>query len=191
MSQRQQHPSSDRLEEQNRHQREQQATQFGLGDAQQGTIDMSEFGGSDLIEDFSDADVAADEDDDLDKLLAAEFSRHLAFGNIDMGEYKRQSMLDRARARMTKMEFPREGRIGSRCRGRFREIMVPDSEGRPILSDYKAREIDAAFEERTMARSLSKNARGFRGVTEAIVETRSKSDADDGGSGGLMSRLFG
>lgn len=173
---------------------QQSATEMGLAESNSGTINVGS-DGSDIIDEFSSPDIGRDSDvafSDVDELLAAEFGRHLAFGNIDSDEYSRQKKLDRGRARLTKMEFPREGRIGHKCTGTVREIMVPDEAERPALTDDAARQIDAAFEERRAMRSLSKDGRGFRGVTEAIVETRNRSDSsDDSGGGGLIRRFFG
>jgi hypothetical protein len=174
---------------------QQSATDRGLSETTSATIDLEDAHGSDIIDEFADPDIARDSEQgfsDIDELLAAEFGRHLAFGNIDSKEYSRQKKLDRGRARLTKMEFPREGRIGHKCSGLVREIMVPDEAERPALTDDAGRQIDAAFEERGAMRSLSKDARGFRGVTEAIVETLTRSDNDKSGSGGgFIRRLFG
>lgn len=183
----------EQAEEQRRTQREAAATERGLSEAQQGSLNLSQFDDSGIIDELSEPDIDRDdgEMDDLNELLAAEFGRHLALGNIESDEYSKQKLLDRARARLTKTEFPREGRIGSECSGRVRAIMTEEGE-KPQLTDDMARQIDAAFEERTMTRSLSKDARGFRGVTEAIVETRSRNDSeDDDSGGGIINRLFG
>jgi len=172
----------------------QSAVDRGLADAQQGTIDMDQLGQSDIIEEFSEPSISKDagEFDDLDEFLAAEFGKHIAFGNISPEEYSEQRLKDRARARFAKMEFARTGRIGSKCTGDIRAIMVPEEDDRPPLSDEMSRHIDAAFEERSMMRSLSKEAKGFRGVTEAIVQTFTRTDSDDdsGSSGGFLRRLF-
>jgi hypothetical protein len=172
---------------------QQSATDRGLSEANSGTIDLDERG-SDIIDEFADPDIGRDEGQfsDLDRMLEAEFGRHLAFGNIDNDEYERQKKLDRGRARLAKMEFPREGRIGHKCTGKVRQIMVPGEAERPSLTDDAARQIDAAFEERRAMRSLSKDARGFRGVTEAIVETRNRTDSSEDNNGGsLIRRFFG
>lgn len=183
------------IEEQARVQREQTehsaATQAGMAQAQEGAIDLSRLRDGDIIEDFADPDIGRD-DGDLEEMLEAEFGRHLVFGNIPEDEWEKQKLLDRARSRLAKCEFPREGRIGSRCRGVVRQIMVPDEDERPVLTDDRAREIDAAFEERSLARSLSINAKGFDGVTAAIVETRNRrEETNNSGSGGLVSRTVG
>ncbi|AXR80706.1 hypothetical protein [Natrarchaeobaculum sulfurireducens] len=188
------------LREQQRIQKEQTehsaAQQTAHQRAQQGTIDLSAIRDGDIIESLVNPDIGRD-GDDLEEMLSAEFGRHLVLGNISEREYERQKQMDRARARLVKCEFPRQGRIGSKCRGDVHRIMVGDDEPeRPVLDDDKAREIDAAFEERSMARSLSKGGKGFRGLTEAIVYTRTDRNTDDAGSGGglisgTVGRLFG
>lgn len=170
------------------------ATQTGHQQAQRETIDLSAFEDSDIIQEFAAPDIARDIDDDLEEMLSAEFSRHLVFGNIDRDEWEEQKLMDKARSRLAKMEFAREGRIGSKCNGQVRQIMTQSNEPeRPMITDDMGREIDAAFEERTMARSLAIDGQGFRGLSEAIVWTRSdRGDSGSGGSkGGLMGRLFG
>ena len=176
-------------------QQEQLATERGLAEAQQGRIDLSQFSDSDIIDALSTPDIGRDDpevDIGLEELLAGEFGKHLAFGNIDRREWDRQVLLDKSRSRLLKCEFPRDGRIGSRCRGRVHEIMVPDENERPVLTDDIAREIDAAYEERTMARSLSIDAKGFEGVMSSIVQTFNRREGGDESrqSRGLLGRLF-
>lgn len=169
-----------------------QATAAGVQQATEGTINVGDLEPDDIIDELSSPDIGRGGDDQLEELLTTEFARHLAFGNISKEEWERQRMLDMMRARLVKCEYPRQGRIGSRCRGLVRDIMVPDEPERPVLDDDTARRLDAAFEERSLERSLSIDAKGFRGVTEAIVETRSR--RDDGGedsTGGILSRTVG
>jgi|APHM01.1.fsa_nt_gi hypothetical protein len=181
--------------EQARMRREQSASERGLADAQQGTIDMENLGNEDLIAALTNPDIERDDGQfaDLEGHLSAEFGRHLALGNISEEDHERKTKRDRGHARLAKMEFPRAGRIGSKCRGNIRDIMTADEEpANPTLTDDAARQIDAAFEQREQQRSLAKGGLLVKNLLQAIVETRSKTDSDDERSrGGIMSRLFG
>jgi len=181
--------------EQARMQREQSASERGLAEAQQGTIDMDQLGNEDLIAALTNPDIGRDEGNfaDLERHLSAEFGRHLALGNITEAEHEAKTKRDRGHARLAKMEFPREGRIGSKCRGHIRDIMTAEAEPEmPTLTDDAARQIDAAFEQREQQRSLSKGGLLVKNLLQAIVETRSKTDSDDDrGRTGIMGRLFG
>jgi hypothetical protein len=174
--------------------REQSASERALADAQQGTIDMDNLRDEDLIEALTDPDIGRDGPpfESLERHLKAEFGRHLALGNISEDEHERKSKRDRGHARLSKMEFPREGRIGSKCRGNIRKIMTADGEPeKPTLTDDAARQIDMAFEQREQQRSLSKGGLLVKNLLQAIVETRSKTDSDDDrGRGGFINRLF-
>jgi len=174
--------------------REQSASERGLADAEQGTIDVGELGDEDLIEALTDPDIARDDDAfSLQDKLEAEFGRHLALGNISDDEYERMRKRDRGLARLTMMEHAREGRIGSKCRGDIRQVMVSGGEtNQSLLSDDDSRQIAAAFEQRSLQRSLSKGGMLVKNLLQAVVETRSRTDsAESQNSSGIMNRLFG
>jgi len=168
------------------------ATEAALQQAQQGAINLQGLAGNSIIEEIAKPDIDG-EGDDLEDNFSAEFGRHAVLANIDKKEWERQVLLDRMRSSLAKTEYPREGRIGSKCTGRVRELMTQaDEPARPILTDEMSREIDAAFDDLTNARSLGIDGLGFRNITEAIVETRSSSDSGDGASeGGILKRTAG
>lgn len=129
---------------------------------------------------------------DLEEALAADFGRHLGMGNITREEYEKERDLDKARRLVMLQGYPRRGRSGSACTGEVREIMVGDDDpGKPTLTDDRARQIKRAYEERSMLRSLSIGARGWRGITEflAVTGTVGGDSEDTGDSGGMLSSL--
>jgi hypothetical protein len=152
-----------------------------------------------LIEELFAPGIDRDGDDlpdgvasDLEDALAADFGRHLGMGNITREEYERERDLDKARRLEVLQGYPRRGRSGSACTGEVREIMVGDDDPeKPTLTDDRARQLKRAYEERSMLRSLSIGARGWRGITEflAVTGTVGTDGEDTGDSGGMLSSL--
>lgn len=168
--------------------------------AAQGSIDLSRLQSPDMIDELFSPDIDPDPDDlpedvagDLEAKLAAEFGRHLGLGNITRDEYEERRIDDEAEALLVQQEFRRPaGRSGGKCTGAIREIVTGKDDARPELTPDRSRRIKSAMEERSMLRSLSIDARGFRGLTEAIVYTRSEGfEESGGGGGGVLSRVAG
>ena len=124
---------------------------------------------------------------DLEQNFSAEFSRHLVFGDISRDKWETEGLLDHARSIAAKAEYVPQSGPGSKCSAEDRRIMT-GSEGNGTLTADMARQIDSAFEERTMARSLSIGARAFRGLTEIISENRSENSGGSSGSS-LLNKL--
>lgn len=194
----------ERLNAEYEQQKEAQAHGAGMetGHREAGTATI-DFGGrdEDLIEQVFSPDLGIDDEDlppgvvdDLEAMFSAEFGRHIGLANISRERWEEERHMDRARAMMAKGEFRIEGRSGSKCTGEFRDIITDgDGSDRELLTDEYDRKIDAAFEERSMLRSLSIEGRGFRGITEAIVWSVTEGyDTDgDGDGGGLLSSTVG
>lgn len=128
----------------------------------------------------------------MEEAYAAEFGRHQGLGNIEREDWEMERDLNRARAILAKQEYARPSGLGSRCNQSLRAAWTDVEEPLPMLTDELAREITATFEENSMFKSLSIDARGFRGLTE--VTAVSKSEGFAGGSssdGGLLSKVTG
>jgi len=132
------------------------------------------------------------DDEDLTGRLDAEFSTHVALANLSEKEYEAQRIMDRARHCLVRCELPDEGGVGSKCNGEVREMMLTDenapTEQPPELTGDRDRELASAFEERSNARSLAKNARLLEALTEAIVYNRNDRRDDSGEDRGLVDR---
>ena len=132
------------------------------------------------------------DDKDLLDRLDAEMSTHVALANLTEKEYEDERIMDRARHCLARCELPDEGGVGSKCRGEVREMMLADqnapTDQPPELTGDRDRELAAAFEERSNARSLAKNARLLEALTEAIVYNRNDRRDDSGEDRGLVDR---
>jgi hypothetical protein len=132
------------------------------------------------------------DDKDLLDRLDAEMSTHVALANLTEKEYEDERIMDRARHCLARCELPDEGGVGSKCRGEVREMMLADQNAPtgqpPELTGDRDRELAAAYEERSNARSLAKNARLLEALTEAIVYNRNDRRDDSGEDRGLVDR---
>lgn len=171
------------------------ANEAGAGGSQ---ITLDEIGENpDLVETLFSPGIGMDSDDlpegvtdDLEDFLSAEFGRHLGLGNITREEYLYEKEMDRARALAAIQGFRKQGRSGSECTGETRRIMTGERTDPPEMNDRRARSIRSAYQERTMMRSLSIRARGWRGLTEFIGNVRSEaSDIGGDSDGGILSRV--
>jgi hypothetical protein len=132
------------------------------------------------------------DDKELLDRLDAEMSTHVALANLTEKEYEDERIMDRARHCLARCELPDEGGVGSKCRGEVREMMLADQNAptrqSPELTGDRDRQLAAAFEERSNARSLAKNARLLEALTEAIVYNRNDRRDDSGEDRGLVDR---
>lgn len=142
-----------------------------------------------IVDEFVDPGI---DDQDLLERLDAEFTTHLPLANLSEKEYEEQKIMDRARHCLARCELPDEGGVGSKCTGEVRQIMLSDqnapTDQPPELTGDRDRELAAAFEERSSARSLAKGGRLLEALTEAIVYNRNDRRDDSGEDGGLVDR---
>jgi len=142
-----------------------------------------------IVEEFIQPGI---DDSDLTTHLDAELSTHVALANLTEKEYEDERLMDRARHCLVRCEHPDEGGVGSKCTGAVREMMLADenapTEQPPELTGDRDRELAAAFEERSNARSLAKNARLLEALTEAIVYNRNDRRDDSGEDRGIVDR---
>lgn len=198
---RQRQPQRPDPEEQARRQQEHAQQSAGLNTATQvagqHAPDLSELQSKEFIETAFEPDVNRGddvpgyEDNRIEQMFAAEFGRHAGLGNITREEWQRRQKLNKAKALLALQEFARPSGLGSRCRPDLRQAWADRDEPLPARDDDTAREITAAFEEKTNLESLSQNAKGFDGLTQVTAVTYSKSDRSDSSSGGTLERLTG
>lgn len=131
------------------------------------------------------------EDLNLEAKYSAEFSRHQGLGFITRSDWEDEASMNRARAILAKQEFARPNGLGSKCRPALRKAWTNVDEPLQMLTDDTAREITAAFEEKTMTQSLSVDGRGFSGLTEVTAVSRSEGVDPNTSSGGLLAKVTG
>jgi len=183
-------------EQARRHNEHSQATSAATQQAANSGPSLDELQSSEFIDaafspDINREGVPGKDDLLMEEAYAAEFGRHHGLGNIERDDWEMERDLNRARAILAKQEYARPSGLGSRCNQSLREAWTDVDEPLPMLTDELAREITATFEENSMFKSLSIDARGFRGLTE--VTAVSKSEGFNGGSsdGGILSKVTG
>jgi hypothetical protein len=124
----------------------------------------------------------------IEEKFAAEFGRHAGLGNITTEEWERRKLLNKAKGILALQEMARPNGLGSRCNPQLRRQMTGEDEGLVTRSDDMAREVREAFEEKSMLESLSRDARGFRGLTEVTAVSRAEGNDTESSSGGMLSR---
>lgn len=132
----------------------------------------------------------------LERRVAPELSHHQLFGNIDRREFERKQPINQALAMQVKAEFPKQSGASSKCRGRYRELLL--DERQPVLTDEMARKIDSTLGEdgvRSQMQSQSIDASAWKGITtmKSVVKTMGEnaSDAASGVLGRARKFLFG
>lgn len=182
----------------------QQASQTAGAAVQRAAEDMPSLGelqSTEFIDTAFDPDVnrgdgvPGKDNNHLEEKFSAEFGRHAGLGNITTKEWEHRGVMNKAKAILALQEMAQPNGLGSRCSPKLREAMTGEEGELPMRTDDMSREIREMFEEKTMLESLSRDARGFRGLTEVTAVSRSEGNEADSGSGSIFSRatsaLFG
>ena len=193
-------PSPEEIERQYNRQRQMQmessAEQTAHSVAASG-IDVGDLRRKEFIESITEPNIERRSDllpegesRDIEQKLSAEFGRHTVLSNISKDEWESQRYKDKSRAILTKMEYRPLTGPGHACDPIDYEIMTGQPDNRPVLTSDRARQLDAAFEERTMARALAIDGQAFKGVTEVTAVAKSET-LDDGPTSpaGIMGRI--
>jgi hypothetical protein len=175
--------------------KEQQVREGAIGQAAQSAqLDQARGGrAATFISEMGDPDISAPEGaDGLEKLLAAELSRHHVFGNITREDFENHKIANQALAMQFKAEHPRQTGPSSKCTGRYRQEML--GERKQTLTDDLAREADSTLGEegtRSMMQSKSVDGLALEVATRVKSVVATEGVGNSGGNGGLMSSLKG
>lgn len=157
-----------------RQQSQQLATQFA---AEQGAAEPGYWSV------VTEADLDAGPDDDLDELLATEFSKYNALANITYSDW--ESFCYRVEQEMfvTQNEF----RDRDATLDRSDERIMYGRE-KPRLTDHKARRIRSAGQDKKLMLSLGIDARGHKGGTEIHAVSKTEQQDEEEAASGLMAK---